>query len=432
MWDRSRILIEKARALGWLRKTFVSASCAALILVSGISGDVGTFALAGGVPGQASAAETIRINLEDVAKTVDSEEAVAQLPVAFLDISRDRAREINGAIPFSTAPNPAARPFAMAGDAASRARAAECLAAAQYYEAGSDWEGQRAVAQVVLNRVRHPSYPTSVCGVVFQGAERITGCQFTFTCDGSLARTPVPDLWRQTLAIAREALGGAVYAKVGMATHYHTDWVVPYWSGTLEKITNVRTHLFFRWPGASGRPDAFYSRPSAEEPFIAKIARIAAAHRAGEGEDDATELAEIDGTAVGEQAGLAPNGGAPLPSLPGINLRGSQLKLAHPEGDAFGFLLPTRLPGSFGLLAYDVCDNRSFCKVMGWTDGRQIPSGFPVSYEAQSKMAFYYVYDRASRREIMAWDCSVFPRDDPEECLTPQLTRWDAIGRPAN
>ena len=417
-----------------MRRVVASACCGALIVMSGLSGDAGTygFAGAGGVAGTSSPSGMIRIDFGDIANSADREAAVAQLPVAFLDISRDRAREINGAIPFSSAPNPAARPFSAAGSEASQMRAVDCLAAAQYYEAGADWGGQRAVAQVVLNRVRHPSYPASVCGVVFQGSERNTGCQFTFTCDGALARAPQPDLWRRTLAIAREALGGSVYAKVGTATHYHTDWVVPYWSGTLDKITNVRSHLFFRWPGASGRPAAFYSRPSGDEPFVAKLARIAISHRPGEDMDGTAELALVDGPSLAGEAGVAPGGRTPLPSLSGINLRGSQLKLAHPEGDAFGFLLPARLPGSFGLLAYDVCDKRSFCKVMGWTDNGQIPSGFPVSFEAQSKMAFYYVYDRATRREIMVWDCTIFPRDDPDECLTPELTRWDAIGGAAN
>lgn len=86
----------------------------------------------------------------------------------------------------------AARPFAFsAADTSSRERAEQCLAEAIYYEAGSESEdGQRAVAQVVLNRVRHAAFPNSVCGVIYQGSERTTGCQFTFTCDGSLARAP--------------------------------------------------------------------------------------------------------------------------------------------------------------------------------------------------------------------------------------------------
>ncbi|HUD90655.1 cell wall hydrolase [Sphingobium sp.] len=164
----------------------------------------------------------------------------------FIDMPTDEARRLNAATAFSAGPNPAARPFRFSGDDASRLRAIDCLASAQYYEAGDDPEGERAVAQVVLNRVRHPAFPATVCGVVYQGAERATGCQFTFTCDGAMARRPLPRPWERARRIAREAIGGSVYAAVGLATHYHTDWVRPMWSGKLEKVAQVGPHLFFR------------------------------------------------------------------------------------------------------------------------------------------------------------------------------------------
>jgi spore germination cell wall hydrolase CwlJ-like protein len=107
-------------------------------------------------------------------------------------------------------------------------RALTCLTQAVYYEAASEGvDGGRAVAQVVLNRMRHPGYPASVCGVVYQGADRPTGCQFTFTCDGSLLRAPVQALWARSRKIAEEALKGRVFATVGHATHYHADYVLP-------------------------------------------------------------------------------------------------------------------------------------------------------------------------------------------------------------
>ena len=109
-------------------------------------------------------------------------------------LAPDRRLTVNAQIPLATGPNPAAQPF-FAGkvDDATRARALDCLTSAIYYEAGQEsTDGQRAVAQVVLNRVRHPAFPASVCGVVYEGSTRATGCQFTFTCDGSLARAPMP------------------------------------------------------------------------------------------------------------------------------------------------------------------------------------------------------------------------------------------------
>ncbi|WP_366519915.1 cell wall hydrolase [uncultured Croceicoccus sp.] len=150
--------------------------------------------------------------------------------------------------------------------ASQRARAVDCLATAIYYEAGMEGaDGRRGVAQVVLNRVRHKAYPNSVCGVVFQGAERRTGCQFTFTCDGSLARAPVPRRLAQAREIAEDALAGSVYAPVGLSTHYHADYVVPYWSQSLLKTAVVGTHIFYRSPGRAGRAAAFAERYAGEE-----------------------------------------------------------------------------------------------------------------------------------------------------------------------
>ena len=87
-----------------------------------------------------------------------------------------------------------------------------------YYEAASQSdEGQAAVAQVVLNRLRNPLFPKSVCGVVFEGSKLNTGCQFSFTCDGSLARRPSPDAWNRAQTVAARALNGYVVKGVGEA-----------------------------------------------------------------------------------------------------------------------------------------------------------------------------------------------------------------------
>jgi spore germination cell wall hydrolase CwlJ-like protein len=193
-------------------------------------------------------------------------------PMELKPVTPEDALAWNASIPVSDEPNPAARPFAFAASAseADRLRSLECLTAAVYYEAAIEpLDGQRAVAQVVLNRVRHPAYPNTVCGVVFEGAERRTGCQFTFTCDGSLARTPSQAVWERARRVAEAALGGYVHAPVGWATHYHTNWVVPYWAANLVKAANVGTHIFYRWTGGWGRPPAFASRHAGVEPAIA-------------------------------------------------------------------------------------------------------------------------------------------------------------------
>lgn len=178
----------------------------------------------------------------------------------------ETALEINRTIPLA-APSDVARPFtAGAASALDRGRALDCLTSAIYYEAGQEGaDGQRAVAQVVLNRVRHPAFPASVCGVVYEGSTRLTGCQFTFTCDGSMARAPASGSWDRARKIAAAAIGGAVFPGVGNATHYHADYVVPYWASSLAKTAVVGAHLFYRWQGGWGRPAAFAQAYSARE-----------------------------------------------------------------------------------------------------------------------------------------------------------------------
>ena len=187
---------------------------------------------------------------------------LAEIPTLGFGTTFDRtAREINALRPFAGAPINAMSPFVLRASSGDRAQALRCLTQAIYYEAAREpLEGQRAVAQVVLNRVRHPAYPDSVCGVVFQGSARRTGCQFSFTCDGSLMWAPEPGLWRRAEKVAREALDGFVETGVGPATHYHADYVAPYWAPTLVKLTKVGAHIFYRWTGPMGEPPAFTSR----------------------------------------------------------------------------------------------------------------------------------------------------------------------------
>ena len=202
-------------------------------------------------------------------------------PMTYQQVAPQQALKINAEIPLASGPNPAAAPFAFKGSKAARAQALDCLASAVYYEAGNqDTDGERAVAQVVLNRVRHPAFPNSVCGVVYQGSTRATGCQFTFTCDGSLARSPDADGWRRASAVAEEALSGAVYAPVGWATHYHADYVVPTWAASMAKDAIVGAHIFYRWPGSWGQPAVFSQAYAGREPNAAalRIAALAAPH----------------------------------------------------------------------------------------------------------------------------------------------------------
>lgn len=156
-----------------------------------------------------------------------------------------QARASNAAVAVRPERRGRARPFRFRGGEAERAQAVECLATAALYEAGDDARGQRAVIQVVLNRVRAPGFPGTVCGVVYQGDGRETGCQFSFSCDGSVERRPVRQGWAEARRTAGRALSGHVFAPIGSATHYHADWMVPYWRDSLIKVARVGSHLFY-------------------------------------------------------------------------------------------------------------------------------------------------------------------------------------------
>jgi len=123
----------------------------------------------------------------------------------------------------------------------------ECLTTAVYFEArGESPRGQAAVAQVVLNRVKHKAFPKSVCGVVFQGAGR-SGCQFSFACDGSMRKRKELLAWNRARNVAARALAGAARADIGAATHFHTTAVSPIWAPQMLRVANVGAHVFYKF-----------------------------------------------------------------------------------------------------------------------------------------------------------------------------------------
>lgn len=382
-------LKEHPHARDWLAAAFV----ALLVLAGVIAAQVRS---AGFLPGS----ETV-VQLSESAPPEDLPPAPPVEPVTYAAVAPADAVKINEAVPFSSAPNPAARTFKLAAGGDDLTRAVDCLTAAAYYEAATEGkDGMRAVAQVVINRLRHPAFPKSVCGVVFQGSERATGCQFTFTCDGALARAPIPSLWEQAHDVAKAALTGKVYKPVGHSTHYHTNWVVPYWSGSLDKVAQVGTHLFFRWQGWWGTPGAFRGGYAGAEAPIAKLAGLSPAH-AGAAE---IQLAE------GEQPGVAPDQ---------LVKRGAkELKIVSPGGDAFIVVLDRKVPANqYPSLALAACGTKEFCKFMGWTDGGKAPTGFPIGDKEQRALSFSYLRNKSNGFEKMLWNCREFARPDQSQCM---------------
>jgi spore germination cell wall hydrolase CwlJ-like protein len=321
-------------------------------------------------------------------------------PLAYQNLDPQDARAFNKTVPFSTDPNPAARPFALSGTADDKDRALDCMATAMLYEAGDDTLGQRSVGQVVINRVRHPAFPKTICGVVFQGSERRTGCQFTFTCDGALISHKWSDVaWRRARETAKLALTGRVFKPVGYSTHYHTDWVVPYWQSSLDKVAQVRTHLFFRWTGWWGTPPAFRRAVTPSEPVIPALALYSDAHRTGAAATEAAD-AMIEATAL---AGKLP---------------------APAAGDADSFLvtLDTKMPSeSYAALAIAACADRTHCKFMGWSSKAKTPTTLPLQQAQVATMSFSYLRDRARNIDKPLWNCAEFSRPDRTQCMKQQV-----------
>lgn len=258
------------------------------------------------------------------------------------------AQRLNAALPAQAGALRPARPFVFVGGAEDRRRALRCLTQAVYFEAALEPDaGQDAVAQVVLNRVRDPNYANTVCGVVFEGAERATGCQFSFTCDGSLAQAPVAWAWDRARKVAERALNGHVAAQVGTATHYHADYVHPWWAPTVAKVGQIGAHVFYRWKGVYGETAAFSSVYRGHEPAIdeARFSKprvmTAEAGQATGGPDPdkpagiQTRTVVVDGQT--RVVGVASLGGRRLPThdeVAAINARLQAFETAKPAASA--------------------------------------------------------------------------------------------------
>jgi spore germination cell wall hydrolase CwlJ-like protein len=127
----------------------------------------------------------------------------------------------------------------------------KCLATAVYFEArGENPRGQAAVAQVVLNRVRNPAYPKTICGVVYQNDNWRNACQFSFACDGIKDRITSPYHYKLAQDVAMAVTAGKIFIpEVGSSTHYHATYVRPRWSRTMEKMKKIGLHIFYRTHG---------------------------------------------------------------------------------------------------------------------------------------------------------------------------------------
>lgn len=345
------------------------------------------------------------VDTADPADLPDTVPAVARLEAMLAaargpdDISiqyRELADEMYGTSGDAVADaSGSAAPFVYAGSAQQRVTAAQCLATAAWYEAGDDPVGQRAVMQVILNRVRHPIFPNSICGVVFQGSELATGCQFTFTCDGSLRRRQPPaSQWSRALALGQRALSGDVDSSVFQATHYHADYVRPWWSSQLQQVAQVGSHIFYRWNGQQ---------------------LLTSSSRSGQELFPTAPYAERDGpTAVELSAGTTPGAAtagaadsAAAPPAPAAEVAGRQVVRLAAGTPA----------GRWAVDALGQCSGRSACQVLGYRTAAEVLRNRARGVADVERPEFLFVRDAASGREMGLWDCARNPRPDASQCL---------------
>ena len=161
------------------------------------------------------------------------------------------AQQLNAAMPVSGLLR-AARPFNFKPfTAVDRRRAIRCLTQAIYYEAALEpTDGQAAVAQVILNRVRNPAYPSTICGVVYQNDNWRNRCQFSFACDGRKDRITSPQHYKIAQEVGIAVTAGKIFLpEVASSTHYYAQYVKPGWARSMEKMKKIGLHIFYRTYG---------------------------------------------------------------------------------------------------------------------------------------------------------------------------------------
>ena len=131
----------------------------------------------------------------------------------------------------------------------------DCLAQNIYFEARSESQaGMIAVAQVTMNRVKHPRYPNTVCEVVKQGptytwAEHFpvrNKCQFSWFCDGKSDDPKDSKTWIASVQVANNFMMAPTWDLTEGALWYHADYIYPYWAQHLNETVTINNHIFYR------------------------------------------------------------------------------------------------------------------------------------------------------------------------------------------
>jgi hypothetical protein len=207
-------------------------------------------------------------------------------------------------------------------------------------------------------------------------------------------RPPSPAAWRRALDVAAAALAGSVYAPVGLATHYHADWVLPYWSSSLDRIARIGPHIFYRWSGWWGRPAAYGAAPRGTEPVVSMMSSLSS----------------------------SPDGTSPAPTNDIAMTPGRIRAILSTPDDADMFMIRSAGGNGAADLAHarTLCADRERCTVYGWTDPRLVARALPLSPGQLDGLSFRYVRD-GSPNAVAVWNCHRIRRADPTECMSGGL-----------
>jgi hypothetical protein len=295
-----------------------------------------------------------------------------------------------------------ARPFVYAGSGDARLRARDCLAAAMIYEAGDDGKGQQAVGQVIINRARHPAFPKSICGVVFQGSERTTGCQFTFTCDGALNRRYSDAAWTRARNNADLMLSGGTYP-TGRPRHPLSHRLGPPLLERQPRKDRDRRHASLlplaRILGHARR----VPRRGVRERRAGRETRgdIAAARGSRSACRPSVATGVDANAAVGEARVVAPGAGDATGRdtiYTQLDRKAAARKLRHHRA------APLRRQALLQVHGLDQPDAQS-------------PDSDAMSDTQRAAMTFSYLRDDKAGFEKALWNCSEYKRDDARQCM---------------
>lgn len=198
-------------------------------------------------------------------------------------------------------------------------------------------------------------------------------------------------------------LGGAIDASVGNATHFHADYVYPWWSNKLDKVARVGTHIFFRWRGFWGTRNALSARYGGGEPDPLRL------------QETALTIAEANPLPTLLQGGEAVRSiTTEMVDEPAEESNGPPSPGA---GIHFVLVAPEDSPSALVDRARSLCVNGGYCRVQGWSDPANIPAKLPLSDDSRRTLRFSFVAANAGSSEAVFFDCRTFPGPQVGACL---------------